>query len=101
MLLKFKEWFLVSNPEPKFLEKMLTFLYDLFYFLRVQKPVSALFGPMYHRSRNLIELDITYECNLKCFSCNRSCGIAPSSDHLSLEQIRRFISESIAMNVRW
>jgi hypothetical protein len=101
MLLKLKEWLLATNPEPTCLEKALTFLYDLYYFVRVQKPVSALFGPKYHRSQDLIELDITYACNLKCYSCNRSCGLAPSDDHLSLEQVRRFIRESIDMNIRW
>lgn len=101
MLLKLKEWLLATTPDPNFLEKTLTFIYDLYYFLRVQKPVSALFGPMYQRSQNLIELDITYACNLKCFSCNRSCGLAPTDDHLTLEQVRRFIRESIDMNISW
>jgi len=101
MLLKLKQWLVATNPEPNCLEKVLTFLYDIFYFVRVQKPVSALFGPMYHRSQDLIELDITYACNLKCYSCNRSCGLAPTDDHLSLEQVRRFIRESIDRNISW
>jgi hypothetical protein len=101
MLLKIKEWLQTTNPKPTLFERTLCTLYDLLYFLRVQKPVTALFGPMYHRSYNLIELDLTYACNLKCISCNRSCGLAPSDDRLNLEQIQRFIRESISMNVSW
>jgi hypothetical protein len=101
MFLKIKEWLLATKPEPDRLEKLLAVLYDLYYFMRVQKPVAALGGPMYERSRHFIELDITYACNLKCFNCNRSCGHAPSDDHLSLEQVRKFTQESIAKKVQW
>lgn len=74
---------------------------DLRNFLRTQKFITAWAGPVYERSRDLIEIDITYACNLKCFSCNRSCGLAPSDDHLSLDQIQKFIRESTAKGVHW
>ncbi len=49
-----------------------------------------------------IELDITYECNLNCVSCNRSCPQAPSENSdMTLEQIRHFIDESIEMGRKW
>jgi MoaA/NifB/PqqE/SkfB family radical SAM enzyme len=35
-----------------------------------------------------IELDITYECNLKCLGCNRSCTQAPTKESLSLGDVR-------------
>ncbi len=51
---------------------------------------------------NKIEIDITYDCNLKCKSCNRSCSQAPSKeDYMSLGQIKKFISESIELNKKW
>lgn len=53
------------------------------------------------RSRRKIELDITWLCNLTCFDCNRCCGEAPTTEHMSLEQIDRFIAESIERNYEW
>ena len=58
-------------------------------------------GPIHERSPDLIEIDITYTCNLSCFSCDRSCGHAPSSDRLSLQQLQKFIHESIEQGVKW
>jgi hypothetical protein len=55
----------------------------------------------YSRSQNLIEIDITYNCNLKCYNCNRSCTQAPSTDDMTAEQIYKFINESIIKNVQW
>jgi hypothetical protein len=48
-----------------------------------------------------IELDITYDCNLKCFHCNRSCSQAPSTVHMTPDQIQIFIKESIDLNKKW
>lgn len=50
---------------------------------------------------NKIELDITYDCNLKCKGCNRSCGKAPSKECMTLEQIETFIQESIDCGKKW
>ncbi len=76
-------------------------IYDILYFVRTQKLITALAGPCYERSRDLIEIDITYACNLLCFKCNRSCGLAPSDDHMSLWQIRKFIQESSSRDLQW
>ena len=49
-----------------------------------------------------IELDITYDCDLKCVACNRSCTQAPSNDDaMTLNQVRRFIEESIQLGIEW
>lgn len=49
-----------------------------------------------------IELDITYECNLNCVSCNRSCPQAPSmTSDMTLDQIQHFIDESIEKGRKW
>ncbi|MBA3916353.1 MAG: radical SAM protein [Acidobacteriales bacterium] len=56
---------------------------------------------MWRRSRDLVEIDITYTCNLKCFNCNRSCEQDPSSDRMSAAQVQRFLDESRDKGVRW
>lgn len=48
-----------------------------------------------------IEIDITYECNLKCINCNRSSTQAPIIGGMTLEQIEKFVSESIELNKEW
>ncbi|MEO2068875.1 MAG: radical SAM protein [Desulfurobacteriaceae bacterium] len=51
---------------------------------------------------NKIEIDITYDCNLKCLGCNRSCTQAPSKgDYMEIEQIKRFIKESVELGHKW
>ena len=37
---------------------------------RAQKWMTLLLGPQYSRSRNRIEIDITYRCNLRCLNCS-------------------------------
>jgi molybdenum cofactor biosynthesis enzyme MoaA len=41
-----------------------------------------------------IELDITLACNLRCLNCDRAIRQAPSDEHMSLEQLNRFVDES-------
>jgi hypothetical protein len=48
-----------------------------------------------------LEIEITTECNLACLNCNRSCRQAPSKEHMTLDQIRKFIEESKKFNVVW
>jgi glycosyltransferase involved in cell wall biosynthesis len=55
----------------------------------------------YVRSQDSIEIDIIYDCNLKCFNCNRSCQQAPTMEAMTVEQIYKFIDESVRQNVRW
>jgi hypothetical protein len=69
--------------------------------LRVDRRMTALLGPRYRRSRTRIELDITWACNLRCFNCNRSCEQAPTGESMTLEQIRRFVDESLSKDQRW
>ncbi|MBD3388836.1 MAG: radical SAM protein [Candidatus Altiarchaeales archaeon] len=46
-----------------------------------------------------VEIEITSRCNLRCHNCDRSCGQAPSSESMSVEQIKKFVNESI--NLKW
>ncbi len=48
-----------------------------------------------------IELDITYDCNLKCFHCNRSCTQAPTDAHMTLQQVQQFVKESVDLDKQW
>ena len=48
-----------------------------------------------------IEIDITYECNLKCINCNRSSTQAPIQFGMQLSQIIDFVNESITLHKKW
>lgn len=74
---------------------------DLYHFVRSQSQLTKIFGPQYKRSYRLIEIDITYRCNLKCINCNRSCTQAPSEDEIDVEQIEEFIKQSISRHIKW
>ena len=60
-------------------------------------------GPPYKPNGHGIVIDVTTHCNLNCMDCNRSCGKnqAMSIEHISLDQIQKFIQESIAQKRRW
>lgn len=69
--------------------------------VRVQRGVTRLFGPQYRRSRDRIEIDITYACNLRCYNCNRSVRQAPEALHMPLATVRSFVDDSICRGKRW
>jgi hypothetical protein len=50
---------------------------------------------------NKIEIDITYECNLKCIACNRSCSQVPTEEKMDFSNIENFVSESIDLGRKW
>jgi glycosyltransferase involved in cell wall biosynthesis len=50
---------------------------------------------------NKIEVDITYDCNLKCISCNRSCSQSPTKEQMEFTNIQNFVSESIELGTKW
>lgn len=68
---------------------------------RVRPAVTRLLGPRHRRSRTRIELDVTWACNLRCFNCNRSCEQAPTGEGMTVEQVARFVDESLAAGKRW
>lgn len=70
-------------------------------FLRIQRLITIFLGPQYRRSRKYIEIDLTYICNLKCNNCNRSCAQVPSEEYITLDQIQKFVDESIKWKVYW
>ena len=58
-------------------------------------------GRAFRRSRDQVEIDITWACNLRCNNCNRSCQQAPTGIQMDLAQIQRFVQESVAAGKRW
>jgi hypothetical protein len=59
-------------------------------------------GKKYHLTKmDSIELDLTSDCNLKCFNCDRMCGKAPSTGSMTVEQVKRFIEESKTLDKEW
>ncbi len=50
-----------------------------------------------------IIIDLNHCCDLSCPDCNRSCAgdQAPADEFISLQQIRRFIGESVTAGKRW
>ncbi len=74
---------------------------DAYQFFRAQTFVSKYWGRQFTPSREYIEIDITYKCNLKCINCNRSCTQAPSNTEMPVAGIERFIAQSIADQIEW
>lgn len=68
---------------------------------RVDRAVTAVLGPRHARSRDRIELDVTWACNLRCTQCNRSCAQAPTGEQMSAAQVEAFVDASLARGTRW
>jgi hypothetical protein len=69
--------------------------------LRVHRIATRALGPQYTRSRNRIEIDITYRCNLGCLNCNRSIARAPENLDIPVSAIEGFVEQSLRRGVRW
>lgn len=48
-----------------------------------------------------IELCVTYRCNLACANCSNLCAQAPAKHDLSVEDVERFIIDSIDLGWEW
>jgi hypothetical protein len=78
--------------------------FDKSYRRIVLKPYRDLMGRLKSRypvNYGRIEIEITTHCNLKCFNCNRSCRQAPSNEHMTINQLRSFLNETIQTNKQW
>jgi len=58
-------------------------------------------GYQYKPSSDLIEIDLTYLCNLQCNNCNRSSAQAPEALHIGLSDIVGFVASSIENKRVW
>lgn len=74
---------------------------DLYQFFRAQSFIVLLLGRQFRRSRQYVEIDITYKCDLACLNCNRSCGQLPSKVEMPIEQIEAFIRQSVVAKAQW
>ena len=74
---------------------------DASQFIRAQSCVSARFGRQFRPSRKYVEIDITYQCNLQCINCNRSCTQVPSKIEMPVATIDAFIQQSIEKEIKW
>lgn len=61
-------------------------IFGIYHFIRSQSLLTRIFGPQYTRSHRLVEIDITYNCNLRCPNCNRSCSQAPTRKQMTIQQ---------------
>ncbi len=48
-------------------------------------------------------IDVTSSCDLGCVDCNRSCGEnqAKADEHMELDQVRKFVTESLEQGRLW
>jgi hypothetical protein len=76
-------------------------LSDACQFIRAQSWVVKRFGRQYLPSREFVEIDITYKCNLKCANCNRSCSQAPSEVEMPVATVEAFIARSVDGKIPW
>jgi molybdenum cofactor biosynthesis enzyme MoaA len=52
-------------------------------------------------NKRKIEIEITTRCSLACFNCDRSIRQAASNEDINVEQIKKFLDESIRLNWKW
>ena len=74
---------------------------DTTYFYKLNKRIRNAFDLPFSLNFSKIEIELTTACNLKCNNCDRSCGQAPSTEHMSLDQLRKFIDESVKHGKKW
>ena len=69
--------------------------------IRTKKSITGILGRQFTRTKEKIEIDITYMCNLRCYDCNRSCRQAPAGNEIPFGQIKSFVDDSIKKNIKW
>ena len=58
-------------------------------------------GHRYLPNLERIEIDITWECQVRCMNCDRSCRQAPTDERMTVEQIAAFVEQSVSAGKRW
>jgi hypothetical protein len=69
--------------------------------LRLISALKIKTGLIWNPSIDSLQLDLTSFCNLNCPNCDRSIRQAPCEEYMSLEQIKKFVDESIELKKRW
>jgi len=68
---------------------------------RLSKSVTRIKGPLFSQQHRIVQMDITYDCDLKCRRCCRQCSQAATKEHISVRQIKEFIAESVEQQREW
>lgn len=76
-------------------------LHSLWHIYRASKIAGKLYGYEFLTNLKRIEIDITYNCKLRCPNCARSCSQAPDVSAMSPKQIDKFVNESLSNQVKW
>jgi hypothetical protein len=71
------------------------------YLLRASHPFTLVAGPAFQTAMDAIEIEVTSRCNLKCLNCDASCSQAPDDGIMTVQQIEKFVRESVAADKRW
>jgi len=101
--------FTINEPLRRFTPKPIRDLVNYFRYkilpltemVRIDKRISKYLGQEFPPTQNKIEIDITYNCNLRCPQCNRFLGVAPCQVQMSVSQIDKFLKESIEQKRTW
>lgn len=72
-------------------------------YVRKNKYITKILGPKHKTNHRKIEINITYDCNLKCYNCCNSCRQAPTSGNMNMtaRQIDKFLLESKEEKREW
>lgn len=63
--------------------------------------VTRRLGPTHRPSLDLVEIDLTFACNLRCLNCDRSCTQAVDARAMSVDQIAHFLDETRSSGRAW
>ncbi|NUM32965.1 MAG: radical SAM protein [Candidatus Brocadiae bacterium] len=77
------------------------FIKSLLRKIRINRIITRLLGTQFHTNINRIEIDVTWNCNLHCKNCDRSCRQAPTQEQMSIQQIQKFVFESQQNHKKW
>jgi hypothetical protein len=48
-----------------------------------------------------VQIEITSRCNIGCFQCDRNCGVMPPAQDMQINQIWKFVEESLKAGKQW
>lgn len=82
---------MIKHIKNSFLWKFLIFIYT-----KIRNYIIP-----WKTSLDKIEIEITSFCSLACHNCDRSIRQAPTNEYMSIEQITKFVQESLQLNWKW
>lgn len=81
-----------DNPVKKKNSKLSKFLTDA---------SNAIKRDRYVPKKDEVGIDLSVECNLRCPNCEAGCRHANVKEYMSLEQIEKFVKESLELKHKW